>query len=77
MFWVKADEIANLDLGYKRISLALRLEEEHEFKSQVVSNEIVKRWLSNPQDYTWITKYCSPAYTSFTSDLVACIRQRR
>ncbi|PCG95749.1 Tetratricopeptide-like helical [Penicillium occitanis (nom. inval.)] len=28
VFWVKADEVANLDLGYKRIPLALRLEEE-------------------------------------------------
>lgn len=42
VFWVKADEVANLDLGYKRISLAHRLEEEYKCKSQVVSNEIVK-----------------------------------
>lgn len=60
VFWVKADEVANLDLGYKRISLALRLEEEFECKSRVVSNEIVKRWLSNPLDDSWMRKNVDP-----------------
>jgi hypothetical protein len=60
LFWVKADEVANLDLGYKRIPLALRLEEEYQWKCQVISNEIVKRWLANPHDDSWISKNLDP-----------------
>lgn len=51
VFWVTADEIAKLDHHYQQISLALRLEDPSECRSQVVSREIVKGWLSNPQKY--------------------------
>ncbi len=47
VFWVVADEIAKLDHHYQQISLALGLEDETECKSQVVSREMVKGWLSN------------------------------
>ncbi|KAK1751457.1 hypothetical protein QBC47DRAFT_391863 [Echria macrotheca] len=49
IFWVTADEIAKLDHHYQQISLALGLEDPAECKSQVVSREIVKGWLSNPR----------------------------
>ncbi len=49
VFWVMADEIAKLDHHYQQISLALGLEDTSECKSQVVSREIVKGWLSNPR----------------------------
>lgn len=49
VFWVTADEIAKLDHHYQQISLALGLEDSSECKSHVVSREIVKGWLSNPQ----------------------------
>lgn len=49
VFWVVADEIAKLDHHYQQISLALGLEDPSECKSQVVSREIVKGWLSNPR----------------------------
>ena len=49
VFWVIADEIAKLDEHYQQISLALGLEDSSECKSQVVSREIVKGWLSNPR----------------------------
>ena len=49
VFWVVADEIAKLDHHYQQISLALGLEDLAECKSQVVSREIVKGWLSNPR----------------------------
>ncbi|EEQ29248.1 tetratricopeptide repeat domain-containing protein [Microsporum canis CBS 113480] len=49
VFWVVADEIAKLDHHYQQISLALGLEDSSDCKSQVVSREIVKGWLSNPQ----------------------------
>ncbi|TVY21056.1 hypothetical protein LARI1_G001255 [Lachnellula arida] len=49
VFWVVADEIAKLDHHYQQISLALGLEDSSECKSQVVSREIVKGWLSNPR----------------------------
>lgn len=48
VFWVVADEVAKLDHHYQQISLALGLEDSSECKSQVVSREIVKGWLSNP-----------------------------
>lgn len=51
VFWVVADEIAKLDHHYQQISLALGLEDSSECKSQVVSREIVKGWLSNPQKH--------------------------
>ncbi|KAK2774312.1 hypothetical protein FQN52_004296 [Onygenales sp. PD_12] len=51
VFWVVADEIAKLDHHYQQISLALGLEDPSECKSQVVSREIVKGWLSNPQKH--------------------------
>lgn len=51
VFWVVADEIAKLDHHYQQISLALGLEERSECKSQVVSREIVKGWLSNPRKH--------------------------
>jgi hypothetical protein len=51
VFWVVADEIAKLDHNYQQISLALGLEDSSECKSQVVSREIVKGWLSNPRKY--------------------------
>ena len=51
VFWVVADEIAKLDHQYQQISLALGLEDSSERKSQVVSREIVKGWLSNPRKY--------------------------
>jgi hypothetical protein len=51
VFWVTADEIAKLDYHYQQISLALGLEDSSECKSQVVSREIVKGWLSNPQKH--------------------------
>ncbi|PLB49703.1 tetratricopeptide repeat domain-containing protein [Aspergillus steynii IBT 23096] len=49
VFWVVADEIAKLDYHYQQISLALGLEDATECKSQVVSREIVKGWLSSPR----------------------------
>ncbi|KAL6699691.1 tetratricopeptide repeat domain-containing protein [Trichoderma pleuroticola] len=49
VFWVIADEIAKLDQHFQQISLALGLESSVECKSQVVSREIVKGWLSNPR----------------------------
>ncbi|KAI0449877.1 tetratricopeptide repeat domain-containing protein [Xylaria acuta] len=51
VFWVVADEVAKLDHHYQQISLALGLEDSSECKSQVVSREIVKGWLSNPRKY--------------------------
>jgi hypothetical protein len=51
VFWVVADEIAKLDHHYQQISLALGLEDPFQCKSQVVSREIVKGWLSNPRKY--------------------------
>lgn len=51
VFWVVADEIAKLDHHYQQISLALGLEDSSECKSQVVSREIVKVWLSNPRKH--------------------------
>ncbi|OIW35543.1 tetratricopeptide repeat domain-containing protein [Coniochaeta ligniaria NRRL 30616] len=51
VFWVVADEIAKLDHHYQQISLALGLEDPSDCKSQVVSRETVKGWLSNPQKY--------------------------
>ncbi|CAG8899390.1 unnamed protein product [Penicillium egyptiacum] len=51
VFWVVADEIAKLDNHYQQISLALGLEDSSECKSQVVSREIVKGWLANPQKH--------------------------
>ncbi|KAJ4415136.1 hypothetical protein N0V82_007506 [Gnomoniopsis sp. IMI 355080] len=51
VFWVVADEVAKLDHHYQRISLTLGLESASECKSQVVSRETVKGWLSNPQHY--------------------------
>ncbi|KAI0103000.1 tetratricopeptide repeat domain-containing protein [Nemania sp. FL0031] len=49
VFWVVADEVAKLDEHYQQISLALGLEDPSDCKSQVVSREIVKGWLSNPR----------------------------
>jgi hypothetical protein len=46
-----ADGIAKLDHHYQQISLALALEDQSECKSQVISRELVKRWLSNPQTH--------------------------
>ncbi len=46
-----ADEVAKLDHHYQQISLALGLEDASECKSQVVSREIVKGWLSNPRKH--------------------------
>ncbi|GFF26775.1 probable disease resistance protein At1g58390 [Aspergillus udagawae] len=51
VFWVVADEISKLDHHYQQISLALGLEDPSESKSQVVSKEIVKGWLSNPRKH--------------------------
>ncbi|PGH16718.1 hypothetical protein AJ79_01591 [Helicocarpus griseus UAMH5409] len=51
VFWVVADEIAKLDHHYQQISLVLGLEDPSECKSQVVSREIVKGWLSNPRKH--------------------------
>ncbi|KAM5487384.1 hypothetical protein MaudMau93_004652 [Microsporum audouinii] len=51
VFWVVADEIAKLDHHYQQISLALGLEDSSDCKSQVVSKEIVKGWLSNPRKH--------------------------
>ncbi|KAI1741754.1 tetratricopeptide repeat domain-containing protein [Xylaria scruposa] len=51
VFWVVADEVAKLDHHYQQISLALGLEDSSECKSQVVSREIVKGWLSNPRKH--------------------------
>ncbi|CRL27750.1 unnamed protein product [Penicillium camemberti] len=51
VFWVVADDIAKLDHHYQQISLALGLEDLSECKSQVVSREIVKGWLSNPRKH--------------------------
>ncbi|KAM0806780.1 putative Tetratricopeptide repeat domain-containing protein [Seiridium cardinale] len=51
VFWVTADEIAKLDNHYQQISLALGLEDPSECKSQVVSREIVKGWLSSPHKH--------------------------
>lgn len=49
VFWVIADDTAKLDEHYQQISLALGLEDSSDCKSQVVSREIVKGWLSNPR----------------------------
>ncbi|KAE8379026.1 tetratricopeptide repeat domain-containing protein [Aspergillus bertholletiae] len=51
VFWVGADEIAKLDHHYQQISVALGLEDSSDCKSQVVSREIVKGWLSNPRKH--------------------------
>lgn len=51
VFWVTADEIAKLDHHYQQISLALGLEDTSDCKSQIVSREIVKGWLSSPRKY--------------------------
>ncbi|KAJ5948681.1 hypothetical protein N7454_001988 [Penicillium verhagenii] len=51
VFWVIADEVAKLDHHYQEISLALGLEDVAGCKSQVVTREIVKGWLSNPRKY--------------------------
>ncbi|KAJ6188767.1 hypothetical protein N7519_003675 [Penicillium mononematosum] len=51
VFWVVADDIAKLDHHYQQISLALGLEDPSECKSQVVSRELVKGWLSNPRKH--------------------------
>lgn len=51
VFWVTADEVAKLDNDYQQISLALGLENLSECKSQVVSREIVKGWLSSPRKH--------------------------
>ena len=51
VFWVTADEIAKLDHHYQQTSLALGPEDASECRSQVVSREIVKRWLSNLQEH--------------------------
>ncbi|KAI5460821.1 tetratricopeptide repeat domain-containing protein [Mariannaea sp. PMI_226] len=51
VFWIVADEVAKLDHHYQQISLALGLEDSSECKSQVVSREIVKGWLSNPRKH--------------------------
>ena len=51
VFWAVADEIAKLDHHYQQISLALGLENSSECKSQVVSREVVKGWLSNPRKH--------------------------
>nr|POE88370.1 hypothetical protein CFP56_11599 [Quercus suber] len=48
VFWVIADGTAKLDEHFQQISLALGLEDSSESKSQVVSREIVKGWLSHP-----------------------------
>ncbi|KAL1884476.1 hypothetical protein Plec18167_002066 [Paecilomyces lecythidis] len=47
VFWVVADDVAKLDHTFQQISLALGLETPERCKSQVVSREIVKGWLSN------------------------------
>ncbi len=49
VFWVVADEVAKMDEHYQQISLAVGLEDPSDCKSQVVSREIVKGWLSNPR----------------------------
>ncbi|KAK2811685.1 hypothetical protein FQN50_002031 [Emmonsiellopsis sp. PD_5] len=51
VFWVVADEIAKLDHHYQQISLALGLEDPSGCKSHIVSRELVKGWLSNPQKH--------------------------
>ncbi|KAK2600215.1 hypothetical protein QQS21_005011 [Conoideocrella luteorostrata] len=51
VFWVVADKIAKLDQQYQQISLTLGLEDKSECKSQVVSREIVKGWLSNSRKH--------------------------
>ncbi|GKZ81000.1 hypothetical protein AnigIFM56816_005510 [Aspergillus niger] len=51
VFWVVADEVARLDHHYQQIFLALGLEDPSEDKSQVISREIVKGWLSNPRKH--------------------------
>lgn len=51
VFWVVADEVAKLGQHYQQISLALGLEDPSVCKSQVVSREIVKGWLSNPRKH--------------------------
>ena len=51
IFWIAADEISKLDHHYQQISLALGLEDSSECKSQVVSKEIVQKWLSNPRKH--------------------------
>ncbi|KAI1362738.1 tetratricopeptide repeat domain-containing protein [Xylaria arbuscula] len=51
VFWVVADEVAKLDEHYQQISLALGLEDPSDCKSQVVSREMVKGWLSNPRRF--------------------------
>lgn len=51
VFWVVSDEIAKLDHHYQQISLTLGLEDQSVCKSQVVSRELVKGWLSHPQNH--------------------------
>ncbi|PYI30284.1 tetratricopeptide repeat domain-containing protein [Aspergillus indologenus CBS 114.80] len=64
VFWVVADEIAKLDHHYQQISLALGLEDASDCKSQVVSREIVKGWLSSPRKHlTGSDELLQPAHT--------------
>jgi hypothetical protein len=51
VFWVTADEVAKLDYDYQQMSLILGLEDPSECKSQVVSREIMKGWLSSPRKH--------------------------
>ncbi|KAL7897244.1 P-loop containing nucleoside triphosphate hydrolase protein [Trichoderma sp. SZMC 28014] len=64
VFWVVADEIAKLDHHFQQISLALGLETSFECKSQVVSREVVKGWLSNPRkDLSAPDEFVQPGQT--------------
>lgn len=49
VFWIMADETSKLDEHYQQISMAIGLEDSSDCRSQVVSREIVKGWLSNPR----------------------------
>jgi len=48
IFWVTSDETAKLDIRFQQISVQLGLEAVSESKSNVVSRELVKGWLSKP-----------------------------
>lgn len=48
IFWVQADEIAKVNQSYQHISTELGLEESSQSRSEVISRELVKGWLSNP-----------------------------
>lgn len=49
IFWIRADEEANLELDFSRIATFLGLEDPAEPNNQPVNRELAKGWLANPK----------------------------